>query len=87
MTRIQVELEDLNREKLDALARRTGRTRDQLVNEAVERLVVETDEEEHEKFLAWREALLGIEGMWADRDDLPDFGEIRRSMDRGLWER
>lgn len=67
MTTIQIELQDPNRQKLDALALRTGRTRDELVNEAVERLVLDTDEEEHEKFLAWREALLGIEGMWADR--------------------
>ena len=43
--------------------------------------------EEQERFLKWREALLKIEGMWKDRDDLPNFEEMRKSWDRDVWSR
>lgn len=33
----------------------------------------------------WREALENVKGMWKDRDDLPDFDELRRSWDRNIW--
>jgi hypothetical protein len=50
-------------------------------------LPVKEDSEEAGKFLLWQEALLQVEGMWKDRDDLPDFVELRKSMDRNPWAR
>jgi hypothetical protein len=33
----------------------------------------------------WKEAVAGIAGLWKDRDDLPDFDDLRRSWDRNVW--
>jgi hypothetical protein len=34
----------------------------------------------------WRKAWRRIAGMWKDRDDLPDFDELRKTWDRNPWE-
>lgn len=89
MSLIEIDLNEETSKRLEALATRRGKTPVELVNDAVEKLVAEelSEEDEHKQFLAWREALLAIKGMWADRTDLPDFVDIRRSMDRDLWEK
>jgi len=33
----------------------------------------------------WREALENAAGMWKDRDDLPDFDELRKGWNRDVW--
>ena len=81
-----VKLTDKNERKLEELSRLTGRTPSDLVNDAVERLPVD-DADEQRLFEEWRQAMLRVKGIWADRDDLPDFEEIRRSLDRDLWSR
>ena len=81
-----VKLTDKSERKLEELSRLTGRTPSELVNEAVERLPVD-DADEQRRFEEWRQAMLRVKGIWADRDDLPDFEEIRRSLDRDLWSR
>ena len=83
----QINLTESNGKKLDELSRQTGDSPDELANKAVERFAVVSGDDEHRKFNEWREALLRLKGMWADRDDLPDFDSIRRSMDRDLWEK
>jgi predicted DNA-binding protein len=87
MSVLQITLTDKNRDKLSRLSDQTGKTAEQLANEAIDRLPVAEDIDEAEKFLHWREALLQVEGMWKDRDDLPDFAELRKSMDRNPWAR
>jgi predicted transcriptional regulator len=78
-----INLTEENSEKLEAIARRTGKSRDELLNEAVEKLV-DTPELQPAS-VDWKAALMQAAGMWKDRDDLPDFEEIRRSWDRKLW--
>ena len=85
MSVLEVKLNEQNSRRADELARETGKTPDQLVNEAFARFVTELEADEHQKFLAWREAAMRVAGIWADRDDLPDFDDIRRSMDRDVW--
>ena len=90
MSMIEVKLNEENSQRAGDLARQTGKTPERLVNEAFEQFAAtaaQAEQDEHQKFLVWREAMLRIEGIWADRDDLPDFNEIRRSMDRDLWDR
>ena len=90
MSMIEVRLNEQNSQRAGDLARQTGKTPERLVNEAFEQFAetaAQAEQDEQQKFLAWREALLRIEGIWADRDDLPDFVEIRRSMDRDLWDK
>lgn len=85
MSTIRIELTDEQAVRLAAAARNRRTTPEELVKEAVEKVAADAEVDEHQKFLLWREALLGIEGMWEHRTDLPDFGDIRRSLDRDLW--
>ena len=84
MDMYHIELTPESRQKLDALSGRTGKTRDQLINEAVGRLD-EADVGDEAAFRLWQEAMHRAEGIWRDRQDLPDFDQLRRSMDRELW--
>lgn len=85
MATLQVQLSPKNTETAEGLARQTGKTPEQLVNQAFERFAAEAEVDEQRKFEEWRAALDGFEGMWEYRDDLPDFDAIRRSWDRNVW--
>jgi len=79
-----VKLTEANRRKLDDLSRKTGKTVEDLVNEAVEQLAsvgVGDDADE------WKQDIMQAAGMWKDRTDLPDFDEVRGSMERRAWSR
>jgi hypothetical protein len=85
----QVMLSDESRRRLEELARRTGRPADELASEAVDRLFAATEDSQAKPPIEspampdWKRALLGIEGMWANRDDLDAFyTQIRREADR-----
>ncbi len=81
----QINLTESNSRKLDQLSNQTGKTPDEVANEAIGCFAVATDSEEEAKFQRWREALLRLEGMWENRDDLPDFEALRKTWDRNLW--
>jgi predicted transcriptional regulator len=85
MATVQVKLTQKNSRRADELAQLTGKSVERLVNEAVERFMREVDEDEQHKFKQWREAMVAVAGIWKDRDDLPDFDEMRRSADREPW--
>lgn len=82
MVATTIQLTEGNSEKLKELCLRTGKTLDELLNEAVERLA----ESEHSA-QDWKAALMQAAGLWKDRTDLPDFDQVRRSMDRNVWPR
>ena len=74
MLRTTVYLTERNVACLRRLAAATGKTRSALVREAIDRL----DD-------AHRIAVLrATRGVWAERDDLPDFEAIRREADDRL---
>ena len=77
---IQLEITDQQQAVIDSLSRSRGVSPQQIISQAIDRLV------EEEEDVDWRSALLGLEGIWEHRNDLPDFQEIRREMDRNLWE-
>lgn len=87
MSTLQIQLTDQQREAIEVAARRRRMTPEQLLTEAAVNVAAEEEADEHQRFLEWREAMLKVEGIWADRDDLPDFDDIRRSLDRDLWSR
>jgi predicted transcriptional regulator len=72
----QVSLTDEESEALQALAERTGKTRDELLREVVVQLVAQSRQQDRLALL--RQA----KGMWRDRDDLPDWRELRDEWDR-----
>jgi predicted transcriptional regulator len=81
MTTFQIELDDIRMTALQTLATQTGKSQQQLVNEALDSLLDESDA------VDCRGALQQLEGVWKDRQDVPDLGELRVEWDRNAWSR
>ena len=77
LRRTQIYLTIEEQEALAALARQSGRTRSELIREAVDVLVRATSGATRAEMLA------AGRGLWAGRRDLPDFAALRRELDRG----
>ncbi len=76
MERTQIYLTEKERKTLKAMAARLGRSQSALIREAVDRYI------EREQELSRVDLLHRARGLWAKRDDLPDFEELRRELDR-----
>jgi predicted DNA-binding protein len=76
MVRTQIYLTKKERDSLTALAKATGKRQSELIREAVDLLIEQSDSQRR------KAALERIAGMWKDRNDLPDFRAIRREWDR-----
>ena len=76
MVRTQIYLTEVEMSALDTLAVQRGKKRSELIREAIDHLIDKYDSSKRQRVLE-RAA-----GMWRDRDDLPDFSDIRRSLDR-----
>ena len=81
MTTAQINLTDSQTDALRKFARRTGKTEDELLQEAVNKLIGEVGEAE-DKRQEWLEVLRQAKGIWKDRDDLPNFEKLRAEGDR-----
>jgi hypothetical protein len=76
LVRTQIYLSDDAQKGLRALSRRTGLSQSELIRRAVDGLLA--GETELDRAALLRQA----RGLWRDRDDLPDFGSLRRELDR-----
>ena len=76
MVRTQMSLTARQWEALAVLSRLTGRTRSQLIRQAVDSLIEQSGHAQQ------RAAVDQIAGLWKDRKDLPDFKTLRKSWDR-----
>lgn len=81
MLTAQINLTDSQAEALHRLSETTGKSEDELVQEAVNRLIREVSESETVRKRRL-EALRPAAGMWKDRTDLPDFEKMRKEWDR-----
>lgn len=70
--RILTDIPDEDIEKLDALAKRQGKSRAAEIREAVKLYLLQNSENND-----WIERWAGL---WADRDDIPDGVEYQRAM-------
>jgi hypothetical protein len=75
MAEIEVNLTENEERALRELALRTGKTEDELIHDAVDKLI-------KQGLPSGNLGMLQARGIWKDRDDLPHFGEIRREWDR-----
>lgn len=81
MTTTQINLTDSQADALQKIARRTGKSADELLQEAVNKLIGEVGEAEAERQKRL-EKLRRARGIWKDRSDLPDFEKLRAEWDR-----
>ncbi|HLF67420.1 MAG TPA: CopG family transcriptional regulator [Gammaproteobacteria bacterium] len=78
MIRTQVYLTALEQQQLTVLAEQNGIPKSEMIREAIDAFLQAKFAEKQDKMKAIRAAA----GMWAERDDLPDFTAIREEMDR-----
>jgi hypothetical protein len=76
MTTAQIALSDADERALAEIAAQTGKTRDELLREAVGQYLVRF--RPPERLLLLRQG----RGLWKDRDDLPPLETLRGEMDR-----
>ena len=76
MQRTEIELTEWERTSISTIARQRGKTEGEAIHEAIERFLGEPGQGDR------RSLLRQARGIWQDRDDLPDFGQLRREFDR-----
>ena len=76
MERTQVYLTPEQRIELKKLALRSGKRQSELIREAIDALVADAGHAH------WKVDMMAANGLWANRDDLPDFADLRAELDR-----
>lgn len=75
MADIEVNLTEKEQRALQEIALRTGKTEGELIHDAVDKII-------KQGLPSGNSGMFQARGIWRDRDDLPDFGNIRREWDR-----
>jgi len=78
MVKTQIYLTEWELSALETLAIQRGKKKSQLIREAIDNLLEKYNSYKRQKVLD-RAA-----GIWKDRDDLPDFTALRKSLDRSV---
>lgn len=76
MERTQVYLTKEQRQELKRLGQRVGRRQSELIRAAIDAYVADAERSN------WKSDLMAAQGLWRDRDDLPDFARLRSELDR-----
>ena len=78
MIRTQIYLTEAEKKALNDLSATSGKKQSEIIREAIDELLARSSR-------ARREAVLDrAAGIWKDRNDLPDYEELRKSWDRDL---
>jgi len=78
MLRTQIYLSEAERQGLQALALRSGRSQSSLIREAIDAFLQQ--QQPQERLACLRQA----RGLWAERTDLPDWSALRGELDRSM---
>jgi metal-responsive CopG/Arc/MetJ family transcriptional regulator len=76
MLALEISLTEQEQGALDEISQRTGKSQAELIRAAVAHLIKEFQPEDR------RTLMQKAKGIWKDRQDLPDFEELRREWDR-----
>jgi len=76
MNRTQIYITYEEEKSLKKISKLTGKSKSELIRSAIDQyLEMETKSD-------WKNKIMDSAGIWKDRKDLPDFDEIRSSLDR-----
>ncbi len=75
MADIELNLTEKQQRALQEIAFRTGKTEGELIHDAVDTII-------KQRLPSGRSGMVEARGIWKDRDDLPDFGALRREWER-----
>jgi hypothetical protein len=78
MIRTQIYLTEQEHRQLHILSRRKKESMSELIRGAIDQMLLRS------KNTGRLDLLRQARGIWKDRDDLPDFGSVRRELDRGI---
>jgi predicted transcriptional regulator len=78
MLRTQIYLSEAERQGLQALALRSGRSQSALIREAIDAFLQQ--QQPQGRLSRLRQA----RGLWAERTDLPDWSALRGELDRSM---
>jgi len=76
MTTAQVILSESESQAIQALSQSRGKTQEEILHEAIEQFL--TQHQVESRLAALRQA----RGIWQERQDLPDFSELRDEWNR-----
>lgn len=76
MTKAQVTLSESESQAIQALSQSRGKTQEEILHEAIEQFLMQHQVEN--RLAALRQA----RGIWQERQDLPDFAELRNELNR-----
>jgi len=79
MIRSQVYLTKVEKSQLHKLSRQMGKSQSELIREAIDHFIELNIKHSEHKLLS----VQATKGMWLDRDDLPNFTNIRKEFERG----
>ena len=68
------------KEGLDILARRTGKTHEEVIHDLIQNAVAQVASAVAKP--NWKEAMRKAKGIWKDRTDIPDLRELREGWGR-----
>ena len=80
MIRAQIYLTKHEKQKLAVLAHETGKSQSELIRDAIDQFIKQHQTLKQDKLTILRMA----KGLWANRDDLPDFEMLRKELDSRL---
>jgi metal-responsive CopG/Arc/MetJ family transcriptional regulator len=72
----EINLTEHERDALDEISQRTGKSQAELIRAAIDHLIAEFQKEDR------RSLMQKARGIWKDRQDLPTFEELRREWNR-----
>lgn len=78
MVRTQIYLTEEEKSALNTISHQVGKRQSELIREAVDELIARYSESRRQ------EELEKAVGIWKGRDDLPDFGRLRKEWDRSI---
>lgn len=76
MIRTQIYLTEQEMDALRALSAESGKKQSELIREAIDSLIAKSSKTSRQ------DVLDRAAGMWKNREDLPDFSELRSGWDR-----